>query len=174
MGCGASKQPRDTSHQTTTQAVCHNMILAHYSDVDHQIRHDHSRMEWEALFYVQANDVARLLREGLHMSEGNIVPGTGCITPGACPDSLGQHGWVHGRRYVMRGANGGGWTAHVVVGARELRVLAEFRPQHVTNKMAYAQAWNSQGLMVFRHDAFDATQQHRNDQYAFPISERVK
>ncbi|GKT49621.1 uncharacterized protein ColSpa_09802 [Colletotrichum spaethianum] len=56
------------------------MILAHYSDVDPKIKHDYSQMQWEALFYVQAQDVARLLREGLYMSEQNVIPETGCIT----------------------------------------------------------------------------------------------
>ncbi|OHW96052.1 hypothetical protein CSPAE12_05362 [Colletotrichum incanum] len=68
------------------------MLLAHYSDVDPKIKHDYSQMKWEALLYVKAQDVSRLLHEGLYMSEENVVPKTGCITPDACPNNLKQHG----------------------------------------------------------------------------------
>ncbi|GKT65798.1 hypothetical protein ColTof4_03443 [Colletotrichum tofieldiae] len=105
------------------------------------------------------------------MSEENVVLKTGCITPDACPDDIKQHGWTHARRYVVKGAGGGGWTAHLVVGARELDVLTQFRPEYVMTKMAYAHAWSKQGLLVFKQNAFHKMQQHQNHLYAFRVDE---
>ncbi|EFQ34674.1 hypothetical protein CGRA01v4_14127 [Colletotrichum graminicola] len=149
----------------------HNMKLTHYSVVDPRIGHDRSRMAWEAVLFVQARDLDRLLREGLRVSADDAVPQRGCAIPYPCPDSLSWHGWAHAQQYALRGAGAGGWSAHLVVGARKREVLARFRIEHVAGRMAQACAWNGEASLVFHHDAFDAVQKQYSHRFAVLVDE---
>ncbi|KAK1579897.1 uncharacterized protein LY79DRAFT_592626 [Colletotrichum navitas] len=149
----------------------HNVELTHYSVVDPRIGHDRTRMAWEAVLFVQARDLDRLLREGLRVSADNAVPRRGCAIPYPCPDDLSWHGWAHAQQYALRGAGAGGWSAHLVVGARKREVLARFRIEHVVGRMAQACAWNGEASLVFHHDAFDEVQKQYNHRFAVLVDE---
>ncbi|KAK2000299.1 hypothetical protein LX36DRAFT_572507 [Colletotrichum falcatum] len=143
----------------------HNMELTHYSDVDPRAGHDRNRMAWEAVLYVQARDVDRVLREGLRVSAADAG------MPYPCPDDLLWRGWAHVQQYALRGDDADGWSAHLVVGARRREALARFRMEHVVGKMARARVWDGEGSLVFRHDALDAAQRQNNHHFAFLVDD---
>ncbi|KAK1962492.1 hypothetical protein LY78DRAFT_248225 [Colletotrichum sublineola] len=170
MGSSNSKSPQIVP--ALSEALIdfsYNMELTHYSDVDPSIKHDRNRMTWEAVLYVRARDVDRLLREGFSVSTADFVLPVRCNIPYPCPDDMSWRGWAHAQQYTLRSTSAGGWLAYLVVGAHKREVLTRFRMNHIMGKMARASVWNTERLLIFHHDAFDTVQQQNNHQFAFLV-----
>lgn len=116
------------------------------------------KVSWEVTLDVAAKDIPRLMREGFHRTPANICPEKGHIRPYDSAHDTEDKGWELTRRYfLVDQAEPPQWTAWMIVYARDLQVLAQFRVQDLSpDQVSSSVAWNQRKELIYTYCHWDS------------------
>ncbi len=115
--------------------------------------------DWTALLIVKANDICRLMREGFHWTEDNVVKEKGQLVSNYFDNHLRDLGCSSARfYYLLDRAEEPQWSAKLFVSpgprASAKKVLSCFRVSDLSPDLIYAASGlNEVGAVIYYYDA---------------------
>ncbi|KAF9873162.1 hypothetical protein CkaCkLH20_09325 [Colletotrichum karsti] len=98
-------------------------------------------LQWDAKLLARVKDMPRLMREGFHWSEANVCLEASRVDDATDINLLKKDGWKCCRLYYLSQlGDDPNWAAELVVCARDLKALAQFRLSDLQPEMVYS-AW---------------------------------
>lgn len=163
MGRSSSKQPtfRNQPERITKEnggkAPWANIWFYFYSSTEssHSEQEALSSSRWEARLLVDARDVSSVMCNGFWFSADYETEQSGCILHNTLTDVFKDTPWMHTRRYIFADPKKQ-WTAHLIVAAKDVDELANFRVVRDLEmcRMFYAWAKNKEDMSVYRYNVF--------------------
>ncbi|KAM7200250.1 hypothetical protein V8F33_003968 [Rhypophila sp. PSN 637] len=118
--------------------------------------------DWQAMLLVQCHDLPRLMREGFHWSESNVVPSLGHYEPVSSEDKKveGMEGMEYMRTWTLLEHPGNKekcqWSAHLAVLGRSIDIISKFRPGQLSkDNIQSVEGEDSEGKSVFHYWAWE-------------------
>ncbi|KAK1767058.1 hypothetical protein QBC33DRAFT_515236 [Phialemonium atrogriseum] len=120
--------------------------------------YDTSRVSWEVKLEVTTKNIPRLMREGFRWTPANIGPEKGHLRPFDSVHDTKDKGWEHNRRYfLVDQAEAPQCTAWMIVYARDIQVLAQFRVQDLSpDQVSSAVARNERKELIYMYSHWDS------------------
>ncbi|KAF5703114.1 hypothetical protein FGLOB1_9248 [Fusarium globosum] len=87
---------------------------------------------WEAYLKLSTTDIVGLMREGLYVSQDNIIVQENCLTMRPDPQKYQTH--CYDRHFALSGP---GWEGKLVVSTLGLPVASNFRVEHLSADKVY-------------------------------------